>query len=428
MQFFGRLIVVAAWALAVAPAPSKAQTPVEQHSATAPLTPPAMNSSATVSVSSAPIDARIILGLTYVRGTINGSRPLDVVLDSGAGGSIVTPQLAEELHLKTGETRAAAGPGKGGDNLLHMIPNATLKLGGTTLIEQTIAALPIDYIAQQGGVPTEGIFGGNVFTRLVVDEDYAAHTVRLLDPATFTPPAGFVSVPVDVGGNVAFTQLDFQAPDGSKLSGIFVIDSGTVGDLVFSEPFVKAHASLLSGKHVDVPSVTAVGGKMQLQAGRIPALILGSFVLKEPVAIFPSNAAGVLANAQIAGILGNGVLKRFHVIFDWPHQRMLLAPGPDVNARFPANCSGLSLRVAPPDYHRLLMNDVIAGSPAAQAGIRAGDVIKAVGRPNTIPRPNEVLQLAEIRTELEEPGQSFIVQIDRDGKPMRFEFVTRDMY
>jgi len=293
--------------------------------------------SATPSSSSAPVDAHIVLGLTYVRGSINGSRPLDVVLDSGASESIVTPQLAEELHLKTEETAAAAGPGKGGDNLLHMIHGATLTLGGTTIVDQTIAALPIDYIAQQVGVPTDGIFGGNFFTLFVVDEDYAAHTVRLLDPATFTPPAGFVSVPVDLGGNVAFTRLAFQAPDGSELSGIFEIDSGLVGDLIFAEPFVKAHPALLAGKHVDVPSVTAVGGKMQLQAGRIPALTLGSFVLKEPVAVFPSNAAGVLANAQIAGILGTGLLQRFHVIFDWPHQRMLLAPGPDVNARTPKN-------------------------------------------------------------------------------------------
>jgi hypothetical protein len=42
------------------------------------------------------------------------------------------------------------------------------------------------------------------------------------------------------------------------------------------------------------------------------------------------------------------VLQRFHVIFDWPNRRMLLAPGPDVNHPFPANCSGLSLEVAPP--------------------------------------------------------------------------------
>lgn len=162
--------------------------------------------------------------------------------------------------------------------------------------------------------------------------------------------------------------------------------------------------------------------------GRISTLTLGSFVLKEPVAIFPSNAAGVLANPQIAGILGNGVLKRFHVIFDWPHQRMLLAPGPDVNMRSPANCSGLSLRVAPPDYHRLLVNGVIAGSPAAQAGILAGDLIEAVARGTGEPRPDAELQLASVRAQLEEPGHSFIVLIDRGGKPMQVKFVTRELY
>lgn len=227
---------------------------------------------------------------------------------------------------------------------------------------------------------------------------------------------------------MAFTQLEFQAPGGSKLSGVFVIDSGMVGDLIFSEPFVKAHPALLSGKRVDLPSVTAVGGKMQLQAGRIPALALGSFVLKEPVAIFPSNAAGVLANAQIAGILGNGVLKRFHVIFDWPHQRMLLARGPDVNMRSPGNCSGILLRVSLPDYHGLMVNGVIAGSPAAQAGILAGDIIEAVTRGTGEPRPDAGLQLAAVIKELAEPDLSFAVLIERNGKPMQLRFVTRELY
>jgi hypothetical protein len=357
-----------------------------------------------------------------------GSRPLDVVLDSGASESIVTPHLAQELQLKTEETAAAAGPGTGGDSVLRMIHGATLTLGATTIAGQTIAALPIDYIAQQVGMPTDGIFGGNFFTRFVVDEDYAAHTVRLLDSATFAPSADFVSVPVNLGGNVAFTQLAFRAPDGSELLGIFLIDSGLVGDLIFAEPFVKAHPAVLSGKRVDVPSVAAVGGKLQVQVGRIPTLTLGSFVLKEPVAIFPSNAEGVLANAQIAGILGNGVLKRFHVIFDWPHQRMLLAPGPDVNMRSPANCSGLSLRVSPPDYHRLRVNGVIAGSPAAQADILAGDVIEAVTHGTGESRPDAGLQLAAVIEELGQPDMSFVVLIERNGKPMQVRFVTRELY
>jgi hypothetical protein len=182
-----------------------------------------------------------------------GSRPLDVVLDSGASESIVTPHLAQELQLKTEETAAAAGPGTGGDSVLRMIHGATLTLGATTIAGQTIAALPIDYIAQQVGMPTDGIFGGNFFTRFVVDEDYAAHTVRLLDSATFAPSADFVSVPVNLGGNVAFTQLAFRAPDGSELLGIFLIDSGLVGDLIFAEPFVKAHPAVLSGKRASPP-------------------------------------------------------------------------------------------------------------------------------------------------------------------------------
>jgi len=421
MGFCVRLVVIAACTVVTAGAQTAAPTPTASPRETKIL-------SATLPSSSATIDAHIVLGLTYVRGSINGSRPLDIVLDSGASVSVVSPGLAEELHLKAGETAAAAGPGKGGDSQLHMVHGATLVLGGTTIADQTIAVLPIDYIAQQSGVPTEGIFGGNFFTTLVVDEDYAAHTVRLLDSATFTPSADFVSVPVNLGGNVAFTQLAFRAPDGSELSGVFVIDSGLAGDLIFAEPFVKAHPALLSGKRVDVPSVSAVGGKLQVQMGRIPTLTLGSFVLKEPVAVFPSNAAGVLANAQIAGILGNGVLKRFHVIFDWPHQRMLLAPGPDVNMRSPANCSGLSLRVVPPDYHRLLVNGVIAGSPAARAGILAGDVIEAVARGTGEPGPDAGLQLAAVIKELGEPDLSFAVLIERNGKPMQLRFVTRELY
>jgi hypothetical protein len=384
--------------------------------------------SATVTFSSAPIDARVILGETYVHGSINGSRTLDVVLDSAASVSIVAPRLADELHLKTGETRVAAGPGNGGDNLLHMVQDVTLKLGATMLTRQTIAALPIDYVAQRIGVPTEGIFGGNFFSRMVIDEDYAAHAVRLIDPATFTLPAGFVSIPVNVAGWVAFTQLTLKAPDGSRVSGTFLIDSGLVGDLVFTEPFVRAHPELLSGKRVDAPSIPAVGGAVQLQVGRIPTLTLGPFVLKEPVAAFPSNASGVLANEEVAGILGNGVLRRFHVIFDWPNGRILLAPGPDVNLPFPANCSGLSLEVAPPIYHRLRVNAVIADSPAAQAGILAGDVIEAVARGTGKLHPDVGLELASVRTELEEPGKTFLVLIERNGKPMQLTIVTRELY
>ncbi|MGA7924731.1 MAG: PDZ domain-containing protein [Candidatus Sulfotelmatobacter sp.] len=122
------------------------------------------------------------------------------------------------------------------------------------------------------------------------------------------------------------------------------------------------------------------------------------------------------------------MLKRFHVIFDRPHQRMLLAPGRDVNLHSPGNCSGLSLRVSLPDNHRLLVNGVSAGSPAAQAGILAGDLIEAVTRGSGEPRPDAGLQLAAVIQELGEPDLPFVVLIERKGRPMQVRFVTRELY
>ena len=74
------------------------------------------------------------------------------------------------------------------------------------------------------------------------------------------------------------------------------------------------------------------------------------------------------------------------------------------------------------------MNGVIAGSPAAQGGILAGDVIEAVTRGTGEPRPDAGLQLATAMKELSEPDLSFVVLIERNGKPMQVRFVTRDLY
>jgi hypothetical protein len=71
---------------------------------------------------------------------------------------------------------------------------------------------------------------------------------------------------------------------------------------------------------------------------------------------------------------------------------------------------------------------VVAGSPAAQAGIVAGDVIEAVTPGPGEPLPDAGLQLAAVIKELAEPDLSFVVLIKRNGKPVQVRFVTRELY
>jgi hypothetical protein len=130
MGFCARLIVIAACTAVIVGAQTAVPTPAASPSEP---TQRVVKTPSALLFSSSPFDAHIVLGLTYVRGSVNGSRPLDLVFDSGASESVITPQLAQELQLKTAETAAAAGPGTGGDNMLHMVHGTTLTLGATTI-------------------------------------------------------------------------------------------------------------------------------------------------------------------------------------------------------------------------------------------------------------------------------------------------------
>ncbi len=72
--------------------------------------------------------------------------------------------------------------------------------------------------------------------------------------------------------------------------------------------------------------VVAVGGELSARVGRVPAIRLGGFVVSNPLTQFSQNTSGILATPDLAGIIGAQMLRRFRVIFDYPHGEMILEP------------------------------------------------------------------------------------------------------
>ena len=59
------------------------------------------------------IPTPIISGLVYMQGEVNGSAPLNVVLDTGSGLSIVSPSVAQAVGLMSTQSTEAKGYRKG---------------------------------------------------------------------------------------------------------------------------------------------------------------------------------------------------------------------------------------------------------------------------------------------------------------------------
>jgi hypothetical protein len=73
-----------------------------------------------------------------------------------------------------------------------------------------------------------------------------------------------------------------------------------------------------------LPNVAAVGGELSARLGRVPAIRLGGFVVSNPLTQFSQNTSGILANPDLAGIIGAQTLRRFRVVFDYAHGEMIL--------------------------------------------------------------------------------------------------------
>jgi hypothetical protein len=216
-----------------------------------------------------------------------------------------------------------------------------------------------------------GIVGFEFFRRFPVKLDYARSRAVFYDPARFAYAGG--ATPVAFRFSATIPQVDGTV-DG--IPGAFQIDTANRGSLVLTTPFVDAHDLVARyGATQEFISGAGVGGPVRSLLARAQKLAFGDVEVAAPVTALSRQTDGPFADPALAGNVGYGVLRQFNVTFDFANQRLYFEKNanfgqPDVHER-----AGLWLERAAKGY---AVVDVVAGGPAAQAGLKAGDVVVAV--------------------------------------------------
>lgn len=361
------------------------------------------------------IPVQIISNLPFMQGRVNGSRSLSVILDTGAALTIVSPEVANEVDLKSAKSVQAGGFGKGSDQTLHLVNSAALAWGSADtelrLSNEQIAVLPIDYIGAQVGRLTDALFGSNVFQHFRVALDYERQKVSF---ASFDEPCtpNAQAIPIDIVGNAPVVDAEIASRDGTLVKARFLVDIGTTGAAILSKQFLAAHPEVLAGRSlVASPPFSAVGGKIESKLVRLSRLRFGGYDLDEPVAVIPEQASGLLANPQLAGLLGGEILNRFTVTWDYRSRRMWLVPNSRLNDPFRSDASGLHLIAKGPGLSQVYVDAVLPGSPASRAGVRAGDRVISINN-----KPRRLWQMVR---DLTLAGSTATFALRRDGKLLR---------
>jgi hypothetical protein len=307
-------------------------------------------------------DFEVFSGHTFVRVMLDGRGPFRMLFDAG-GANVLAAETAALLVGK-------------GNPVPRTISVATSSLAGVELGDQRYVVADVDAFLRrvEGLDDVAGIVGLEWFVRMPIKVDYARSRLTLFDPAQFKGAGAGTRVPVAARGRLPRVRGSLDGFDGT-----FEIDMGSRGSLTLAPAFAAKHdlAAKLSAKN---EAITGAGmaGPMRSLLARGKMLKLETVEVPYPVIAIPRDTKVALAESEIAGNVGFGVLRQFAITYDLPNdalyfERYLNFGTPDI-----ADRGGLWLERGAEGYEVI---DVVAAGPAAQAGLKAGDrIVEINGR------------------------------------------------
>jgi hypothetical protein len=355
----------------------------------------------------------------FIKAQVNKSEPLSFILDTGAAISIIDARRTGELKLKFLDKVKASGTG--GSIGGSLIEGATIRLPGAEVFNQRIAALPLDSLSPHIGRAIDGIIGYDFIKQFVIEIDYAAKTINLFAPNSFKYYGSGEIIPITIRDGRPFMPLKIGVVGQDLIEGEFQLDIGSNGAISINKPFVEANKLLqVLSKANAISKDTGVGGTSTLVNARVKEIRLGRFIIKSLIADLSLESEGENANSSYAGLIGTEVFRRFKVILDYSHLRIILEPNKYFAGSHEADMSGIDLIAEGDNFRVFKIDGVKVNTPAAEAGLHEGDIITSING-----RPIENFTLEQINQLFMKAGREYVLSITRGQETFQTKIKLR---
>jgi hypothetical protein len=348
----------------------------------------------------------------FLQGSIGDSPPLWFILDTGASMTCIDRATASSLGLEV--TGQILGNGVGEEKVeVSFVQNVSLRVPGVELPKQTAAAVDLASLESGFGREIHGILGYDFISRFVVEIDYLNEKLHLYDRTQWEYRGSGSEVAIRFQNNKPVCDASITLPNGESIDCIIRFDTGSGTTIRFNRPFTEEHNLLATlPKVFESRGGFGLGGVTTDYLGRIAAIRIGDLEFMAPNCSFSQDEKGISADPSHAGKVGGRLLERCTVILDYGGERITLEPNATFGAPFPGEMCGMSIRSGSRgDWHTFTVVNVIAGSPADEAGMKAGDVIVSIdGRPATD------LRLWDLKAMFREKARQIRMGLKRDGE------------
>jgi len=251
---------------------------------------------------------------------VNGGQSVPFLFDTGASINVVDDAVARSAGVIGTGSRTMTGGGQGTVEATF-VESLTLDAGIVKWDRQRAAILPLGYPDRKHYA---GFIGAPILMRYVVQFDFAAHVMRLIDPRAYTPPATAVLVPFELQADLPVVRATVDAGTG-PVEARLMVDTGASAFADLNRPFVDAHRLVEAMPDAAASARPAgIGGTAPFVYGTGKRLVLGGMRFEQPRLGLSRATLGSSSRSERDGIIGNALLARFVATFDYQRRALVL--------------------------------------------------------------------------------------------------------
>jgi len=343
-------------------------------------------------------------GIIIVKAKLNNyPDSLQFLLDTGSGGISLDSMTVEKYRIPVVPSDKKI-KGIGGIKTVSFLNDATLYFPSLQVDHLNFHVNDYEILSSVYGIKIDGIIGYTFFSRYIVHIDYDHTVINIFSQGEYKYPKGGYML------NPIFTSIPIQQTkfkDAKEFFQRFYFDTGAGLNFLLSENYAGDSAVLHRKRKAPVVTqAEGLGGKMTMRYTTVKWIKVGPYKFRKvPTHVF-DDQVNVTNYPLVGGLLGNDLLRRFNVTFNYAKQEVHIIPNSQYRDFFDYAYTGLAI------YNvdgQILIDGVAPDSPAEKAGFKKDDYILAIN--NDFSK-----NIQSYRAKLQSIREKLTLLISRDGE------------
>lgn len=317
---------------------------------------------------------------TYTGGVIalqagvnNSEKTLNFIFDTGSSGISLDSATCALLQIPVTHTDTTVS-GIAGTKKVNFVFDAKFHTGNLTTEHVDFYVNDYSLLSSVYGERIDGIIGYSLLSKYIIGINYDSALIKIYRPG---------KIKYQKGGTLlhpVINQLALQnvtVYDAKKVAFDFYMDTGAGLCLLMTESFIKDSSIMLARRKPVTIQAEGLGGKKAMQLSVIKKMKLGPYKFKNVPVYLYHDEINLMSYPYTGGLLGNDLMRRFNITFNYPQQEIHIKPNSHYNDDFDYAYTGMSLYAVD---DKILIDDIIPGSPAEKAKLQRGDQVISVAQ------------------------------------------------